>query len=295
MGREITTACYRELGEELRKRREAAGLTATHLARRIGWSLAKVSRIEHGRSNLKDVDVLHYLGFCGVYEGAARDVIKLCRDAERKLGYWLSPHGMWLEDSLGSLIFHETTAARSTSYEPQLVHGLLQTADYARARIAAERWRTPEEVDECVRIRLQRQRILHLPRPARFTFFLQERALRLRVGSAAVMHEQLLKVVLLSALSHVTVRVVPPSVTFGGSFHLFEFAEHRPLVYLDNHATGLFLEDREYIEPYRTLIPAISEVALDGGQSRELIAALASEYDRGSERDAGDPMEEEQL
>jgi len=146
---------------------------------------------------------------------------------------------------------------------------------------------------------LERQQILHLAKPARFTFLLHEQALRLEVGGPAVMHDQMLKLVLTAALSHITVRVVPSSAgihsAVGGPFQLLDYHDAAPVVYLDNHASGLFLEDQEFVQPYRALVPTIAKVALDEGQSRELIAALASEYDKRSERDAGDRLEEEQL
>jgi transcriptional regulator with XRE-family HTH domain len=125
-------AGYRELGAELRKRREAAGLTCAELATHTGWSPAKVSRIEIGWHEISVVDLVYFVGMCGVYRAQAMDLIAMCRDAERKLGYWLSPHEQWLEDSLSSLIYHEATARSSVVYQPQLVHGLLQTTDYAR-------------------------------------------------------------------------------------------------------------------------------------------------------------------
>lgn len=287
------------MGAELRKQREAAGVTGKELANRVGWSQTKISRIEHGTRLVDPIELVEYLGYCGIFRPTSLELLELRREAEMKLGYWLSPYGDWLQDSLASLIYHEATAARTIVYEPALVAGLVQTRDYARARIAAEQWRTAQNVERCVQIRMERQRILRLERPARFTFFLHERALRFQVGSAAIMHDQLLKIVLLAALDHVTVRVVPASAedesAFAGPFRLFEYSEHRPLVYLDNHTTGLFLEDQDFVRPYRALVSAISEVALDGGQSRELIATLASEYERGSKRDAGHDLEEEQL
>jgi hypothetical protein len=179
------------------------------------------------------------------------------------------------------------------------VHGLLQTEDYAHARIAATPLLGPEEIQQGVRVRMDRQRVLDRQFPAEFVFFLHEQALRLEVGSLAIMHEQMLKLVLVAALAHVTVRVVPSSAgersAIGGSFRLFEYAQYPPLVYLDNTTTGLFLEDKEYVESFRELVPAISEVALDERQSRELIAALASEYDQRGTRDADDRLEEEQF
>jgi transcriptional regulator with XRE-family HTH domain len=299
VGKTYTNARFRELGAELRKRREAAGVTGAHLAHLMGWSSSKISRIESGERGISHLDVFPYLGFCGIRPPAALHLVEMAREAEHKHGHWLSPHGEWLDDSLSTLIYHESAADRSTSYYPRVIHGLLQTADYARAFIAAEQWRTPENVEECVRIRLERQRILRVRHPARFTFYLHEHALRLRVGNPKIMHEQLLKIVLLAAFDHITVRVVPVSAgeraAIDGPFDLLQYAEHRPLVYLDNHTTGLFLEDRDYVEPYRTLVTALSEVALNEGQSREVIATLASEYDQRSERDAGDPLEEEHL
>ncbi|HEU5472528.1 MAG TPA: helix-turn-helix transcriptional regulator, partial [Actinophytocola sp.] len=256
------TGCYRELGEELRRRRETARLTGAELARRLGWSGSKVCRVERGQVQLTEPDMLHYLGSCGVYLKDAHGLLALRRRANLDLGYWLTPHGQWLPDSLDELIYHEAAADACVTYEPNLVHGLLQTPEYAHARIAAEHWRSPEDVERCVRIRMQRQWILHAPRPAQLTFFMHEHALRLLVGGPAVMHEQLLQLAILAALEHVTVRVVPAQSAFGGPFALFEYAEYQPLVCLDNHATVLFLEDRRYIEPYRGLVSTLGEVAM---------------------------------
>ena len=300
MARVNQGARYRELGALLREKRERAGLNGRQLAEKVGWTELKVSRVETGQTAIDVVDAIHYLGQLGLYHRSKiADLLNVCREAERKLGYWLSPHGELLQDSLGPLIYHESMATASATYEPQLVPGLLQTTDYARACIAAERWRSPENVEECVRIRMDRQRILDVLHPATFTFFVHEEALRLEVSGPRIMHEQLLKLLLVSALSHVSLRIVPWSAgehsAFGGPFCLFEFAEYPPLAYMDTYKTGLFLEDKEFIEPFRQLVSDMSEVALDEGQSRELIASLASEYDLRSARDADDHLADEQL
>jgi transcriptional regulator with XRE-family HTH domain len=289
MGRNRATACCRELGAELRRRRQAAGLSGPQLAHRAGWQPAKISRMETGHVNASDVDVLHYLGFCGVYLGQAKEIMALCRRAEDDRGYWLNPHPVRLDDSLCSLIYHEATASSSLSYEPQAIPGLLQTEAYARAMI--HRYGSTAGVEPAVRTRLDRQRVLHRPRSARFTFLLHEHALQ-PVVDRAIMHEQLLTLMLLDGLPHVTVRVVPAPAMFGGAFRLLRFARHEPLVYLDCHVAGLFLEDKEFVDHYLALIPAIADVALDEGQSREFIAALADEFDRGS---IADRVEEKQL
>lgn len=297
MGRMEAAARFRELGSALRKCREQAGLSGQVVAERTGWDKSKISRVESGHQQLTDVDVIHYLGACGVYLGTAGEYMALCRDAHRYRDYWLSGHGEHLEDSLTALIYHESTATSISNYEPLLIPGLLQTDEYARARISREQWRTEENIEFCVGARMARQQILHRPRSARFSFFVHERALRLVVGSPQVMHDQLLKLVLLTGLPHLEIRVVPDGERseFGGSFLLLEFVEHQPIAYLDGQVAALFLEEREYVAGYRQLVPRISEVAMDEGQSREFAAALASEHDRGSAiRDVNGPVEEKQ-
>jgi transcriptional regulator with XRE-family HTH domain len=298
MGRANATACYRELGAELRKRREAANVTAAAIAADTGWDRTKISRIESGNANISTVDVILYLGACGIYAGSAQDVIQLCRTAVANQGYWLSPHDEWFEDSLASLIYHESTADRTIWYQPFAVPGLLQTPAYARAKIVRNAARSSRSVDEALRIRMERRALLHRRYPGEFVFFVHEQALRTQVGGAAAMHEQLLHVVLMAALGHVTLRIIPATARaqsgFGGPFQLFEYRKHQPLLYLDGFLTGMFIEDGDYVgDCYRHLLPELRATALGAGQSREFAANLADEYDRGSPLDVD--VEEEQL
>ncbi|HEX6360190.1 helix-turn-helix transcriptional regulator [Actinophytocola sp.] len=301
MGRSNASACYRELGAELRKRREAAGLAGDDICRVTGWHRSKVSRVEMGQSEISVVDAIHYLAACKVFVHEAKDILDLCRDAERKLGYWLSPHGEWLEDTLSSLIYHEATADRSVSYEPNVVPGLLQTSRYARLLIEQSPGLPQEDIDAAVGLREERQQILHRPGAGRFTFLVHEQALRLQVGGKAIMHEQLLKVLLLAGLPHVSVRVLPAFAgargIFGSSFRVFEYRDHSPLVYFSAAWNGVFIDDAEFVGDYRRLLRTIASVALDEAKSRAFIAELADALDRRStRRDAGIyELEEEQF
>lgn len=298
MGVNNASACYRELGAELVRLRKAAGMTGDDIARRAAWSRSKVWRIEAGYADFSVPDVIHYVVLCGLTLPQAAGIVELARLAERKAGYWLSDTRVG--NTLGSLIFHESGARRSISYEPLLVPGLLQTPGYANVQIAREPGLVTGEVDAMIRTRMERQRILRWERPARFTFFVHEQALRLQVGNPAIMHEQLLQLVFTTALDHVAVRIVPSATgersAFGGPFRLLEYDKHRPLVYLDHHcAGGLFLEDRQYIEDYYQLLPELMAVSLDEEESRSFAADLADEYDRGSQPDAAHRMEEKQF
>jgi transcriptional regulator with XRE-family HTH domain len=296
MGNRYASAAYRELGEMLRRIRKKAGLTATELARQLGWPLVTLSRIENGRRTTSTTDVIQYVAVCGLKWREAQPLLEFTRLAERKQGYFLSDKR--IDGSLQSLIFHESLAKHSTSYDPLVIHGLLQTPEYARARILALEPNIAEDrVAASVRTRMERRQVLHLPNPARFTFYIPEQVLRLRVGTDEIMQELLLHLVLTAALDNVTVRIVPSAAgSFGGTFHLMEFHEHRPIVYMDDlRFGGLILEDPDYVNSYRELVPMLAEAALDEGQSREFVATLADEYDRGSQRDVTDFLAQEQL
>jgi uncharacterized protein DUF5753/helix-turn-helix protein len=296
MGTAYASAAYRELGAMLRQVRENAGLSSTELARKIDWPLTKLSRMEHGWRPCSTIDVILYCVCSGLSMTAARPYLELARRAERKQGFYLSDNR--IGGSLQTLIFHESSANHSVVFEPHLMPGLLQTPEYARARILSiDPDMAEDRVAATIRTRMERRQVLYRPNPSRFTFYLQEKALQLRVGTDEVMHEQLLHLVLTAALDNVSVRVVPRKAgEIGEGFHLMTFEQHRPIVYLDNlRFGGLVLEDTNYVENYYEIVPFLDSVALDEGQSREFVAHLAYVYDRGSRRGVPDLLAQEQL
>lgn len=300
MGLHNGSAAYRELGAMLRRLREDAGITGAALAEQLDLTPTHVSRMESGKRDSTTTDVVHYVVGCGGTLKTIKPYVELTRIAERKQGYWISDKR--IGNSLQSLIFHEASARRLFGYDPQLIPGLLQTPDYARAVIAAiEPDLAEDEIAGMIRTRGARQRVLHWSRPALFCFYVHEQALRLQVGSTAIMHEQLLHLVLTAALENITVRIVPSAAgersAFGGSFRLMEFGDELlPLAYLDHPGgAGLFLEDPKFVEGFHQLLPKLTDIALDEGESREFAAKLADAYDRGSQSDVAHRMAEEQL
>lgn len=301
MGAAEAAACYRELGADLRRVRESVGLSGAEISRRTARDRSRIARIESGRGRVNGPEVVQYAMYCGLTWRQAMAYVAKQKLAEHSTaGYWMSPHADKADDSLRSLMFHESTAATVTCYDPIVINGLLQTMTYARSIISREHWRGAEEIEQFVDIRLSRQHVLHLRNPATFRFFVPEDVLRRQIGSGSIMQEQLLQMVLLSALAQVSVRVVRPIgvdlALFGSAFQVLTFEKHRPMVYLDAHTTGLFLEDKVRVGTYRDLVAAVAGAALDEQESREFLAELASEYDRGSAPDAdAGHVEEEQL
>ena len=135
--------------------------------------------------------------------------------------------------------------------------------------------------------RLARQSLFSRDRPATFTFYLHESALRLPVGGPAVMAEQLHR---MSERSYLSLRVLPVALgahpAMAGAFYLMEFAEFKPVAYLESETSSVFLEKPEEIQAYRNILAALAENALSERQSRELIAALATGlYADGEDQD----------
>jgi transcriptional regulator with XRE-family HTH domain len=273
------TVRSRELGEALREAMRRAGLSGKDVAVALGWSPSWVSRLLTGRRGGTELDVSAFLAVCRV-RGAERDrLLKLC--AEMNTPGWLQQHGSRLPKQLRTLIDHEGKATIIGSFQANVVPGLLQTGDYARALSVGPGLFPEDEIEERVQARLARQALFSRSRPPRFTFFLHEFALRLPVGTPEVMSEQLHHLLRMLVRTYITLRVVPagigPHAGVAGPFTLLEFAEFKPVVYLESETSELFLEEPAEIAAYRRILGRLADTALDEGQSRELIAALATE------------------
>jgi hypothetical protein len=160
----------------------------------------------------------------------------------------------------------------------------LQTEGYMRAVMHASVSVPEDGVEPRVAARLARQSLLRRRyRPPYLIFVIDEQVLRRPVGGRAVMHEQLLHLVFLTAQPHVTLRVVPLSAGahagMNGPFWLLEHTDRPPVVYLENETSSLFLEDAKDIVAYRLILAKLADIALDEGQSRTFVADLANEYD----------------
>jgi transcriptional regulator with XRE-family HTH domain len=269
----------RELGEGPRRAMERAGLDQKGAAEKLGWSQSRVSRLLSGKRGGIEVDVSAFLAVAQVTGAEQERLLKICR--EQNTPGWLQQHGTRLPQQLRTLIDHENKALTIDAFEPTLVPGLLQTTDYARALIREAGTMPVDETEDRVAARLGRQSLFGRERPARFTFYIHEFVLRLPVGGPAVMLEQLQHLLRKATRPYLTLRVVPAALgghaAAAGAFRLMEFAEFRPVVYLESETTSLFLEKPEEIAAYRRILGLLAQTALGERESAELIATLATE------------------
>ncbi|MEV6829198.1 DUF5753 domain-containing protein [Amycolatopsis sp. NPDC051102] len=280
-----SSATGREVGDELKRFRVGAGLLLSDLADLLGCSASKISRMESGVRGYSELDVTMYLASCRASREDVVRVLDLVR--EQADGYRIRPHREQLPDELRSLIVTETQATEIIEFEPLIVPGILQIEQYARAVFRWFGLRDETGIDVRVRARLSRQKLLRRRDPPRFTFYIQEAALRAKVANDQAMHEQILHLLLTSSFEHCVIRVVPeaacPAGVLGVGFRIMRYNQAPVVAYVENQTASLFLEDPADLEIYRYVLKRVADLALDGGQSREWLAALASEYDRAKD------------
>lgn len=269
------------LGGHLRRLREDAGITTERAARCIRGSHSKISRMEHGRVGFKERDIADLLTLYGVGSGEERDaLLNLAREANTP-GWWqgysdILPH--WVEPYFGL----EAAAAFIREYDLQLVPGLLQTEEYARAIIRLGSAPTEEEVARRTDARISRQRVLRRADPPKLWAVVDESALRRVVGSREIMRAQLRQLIEMCDHEAVTVQVLPFAAgahrALGGAFTILRFTEPdlRDVVYIEQLTSALYLDKPTEVDSY---LEVIEEVCLQAEPSAKtpgiLKAALA--------------------
>jgi transcriptional regulator with XRE-family HTH domain len=268
------------LGAQLRKLREAKGLTTVQAAGVIRATHSKISRIERGRSTARQRDVADLLTLYGVTDEAERErLLALTREASVP-GWWQQYNDIlprWFELYIGL----EKAASVIRSYEVQFVHGLLQTEDYARAVVLISNANAKAaEVERKVSLRLQRQRLLTEPGAPDVWAVLDEAALRRSPGDPAMMRAQLRHLLELTDLPNVTLQIVPftagPHAAAGGPFTILRFPEPDlpDVVYLEQLHSALYLEQPDDVMAYLAIIDQLCVQAATGSASRDMLRAL---------------------
>jgi transcriptional regulator with XRE-family HTH domain len=271
------------LGSQLRRLREAAGVTPDRAAVEIRASRSKISRIETGKVKFKIRDVTDLLSLYGVADEQSRSrFLALARQSSAP-DWWMKYSDIlpdWLETYLGL----ESAASAIRSFEIQFVHGLFQTEDYARAVTRLGHQAAPaDEVEQRVALRLKRQDLLSRPEPPVIWSVMDEAVLRRPVGGPAVMRAQLRRLAEAARMPHVTFQVVPfgrgGHAGAGGSFTVLRFAERDlpDVVYIEQLTSALYLEQRSDVEHYLEVMDQLTGEALTPAATIRFIEQAARE------------------
>ena len=252
------------LGSQLRKLREAKGISREEAGYLIRASESKISRMELGRVSFKQRDVIDLLEMYGVDDNDARAaLVRLARDANSP-GWW-HKYSDVLPDWFSVYVGLEEAASLLRVYEVQFIPGLLQTADYTRAIVErGQPAATADEIERRVALRAARQEMLAKPGAPRLWAVLDEAALRRPIGGPAVMRNQVERLIAATEEPNVTLQLVPfdsgGHAAEGGAFTILRFpeAELPDVVYVEQLTSALYLDKREDVEKYGEVMDQLS-------------------------------------
>jgi transcriptional regulator with XRE-family HTH domain len=242
------------LGSQLRKLREAQGVTRDEAGYAIRASGSKISRLELGRVSFKIRDVEDLLSLYGVTEPDSRaPLLSLAKQANSP-GWW-HQYSDVLPDWFQVYVGLEEAATLIRTYEVQFVPGLLQTEEYGRAA-ASIGYATvhADEVTRRVSLRMTRQALLHRPNAPRLWAVIDEAALRRPIGSRDVMRGQIERLIEATKMPNVTLQLLPFSAgghsAEAGAFTILRFpeADLPDVVYLEQLTSALYLDKLDDVE-----------------------------------------------
>jgi transcriptional regulator with XRE-family HTH domain len=258
-------------GAELRRARIAAGLSQEQLGQRVGYSGAQVGKVETGdRAPSQDFaqrcdEALTEAGglFARIYALARR---------------WDGGYPSWFTEWLEA----ERRATSLCWWEPLLIPGLLQTADYARALFEA--WRSADSIDELdklVSARIERQAIFERARPPTLWAVIDETVLHRCIGGGKIMHDQLMHLLSMSDRPRITIQVIPGEVGAHvgllGGFAIASADGAPGTVYMESPDQGQTTQLPSVVATVSGIFDTLRADALPRGAARDLIRKVAEE------------------
>ncbi|MGW3141324.1 helix-turn-helix domain-containing protein [Streptomyces sp. NPDC001139] len=263
------------VGVQLAGFREDAGLSQEQAARSVGFSPAKLSRIEAGKGRRPptEADVRALLDLYKTEEYETSVLLQLLRRAGEP-GWWQRFDKRLMPEWFDRLVGLQEAADSIRTFEIQYVPGLLQTPAYTRAVVQRGLPSAPtREVERRVELRMKRAELLRRADPPQLWAVVDESVLLRVLGSRDIMREQLEHLIEMAQLPHVTLQIVPLDVTNASApaipvtYLRFGGLDLPDVVYLEHIKSATFLEDRDETEQYRVTLDQLADDALDPRQS----------------------------
>lgn len=263
-----------ELAGRLREIRLDAGLTARALSAAAGWHEAKTSRIESSRQVPGDADIRTWCRVCGA-EGQAEDLIAASRAADSMYIEWrrLQRTGLRRLQESRVPLYERTRLFRV--YCSNVVPGFLQTQGYTGALLSAISVLegTPDDVEDAVTARMNRNRILHSG-DHRFAILVEESVLRYRLGDSAAMAGQLGHLLGAIALPSVSLGVIPFTADSRPIWTLEQFTVFDDArVHVELLSAQVTVSTPSEVALYVHAFARLAELAVYGAEARSLITS----------------------
>lgn len=267
------SAARRRLGAELRRLREAAGLTQADVGAALGRTPTTILNWERGKTQISKSDLVVLLAELRAPTEVRQSLEQLREEGGQRGSRQWATFG--LPGWLSSLASFEEDSVAISEFETNVVPGLLQTEDYARAVLGAlPQILATRTVDAALEYRMARQARLTGPDPARFHGIVAEGALRAEVGGTNVMVSQLERLVAAAEADNVTLQVLPltagaysASMTAFGILDFADPATDPPLAFFDSPLGGNLIHDESDVASLVTVFADLARVALPPPES----------------------------
>jgi transcriptional regulator with XRE-family HTH domain len=262
------------LGRRLRELRQAADLSGRQLAESLSWPASKISKLENGRQTPSDDDIRAWARATDT-ESETEALLASLHTLEVQHAEWQRILRTGLKPRQRAHIEWDQKTRLFRAFEATVIPGLLQTGEYARARFAEgiRRLKLPNDINDAVQGRLQRQEILYRP-DKRFHFVLTEAALRFRLCPPGVMLGQLDRLVSFSALPNVRLGIIGFETQYATSpWHGFWIYDNERVL-IETFSAALDLRQPQEIELYARAFDQLAAVASYGRSARAIITRV---------------------
>lgn len=260
-----------------------SGFGQKEAGNRCGWSGARLSYIESAKQDVREDDLNELLPLYNVPEDQWSDYYEAAERSQER-GWW-ERYQRETPTYLSLFLGLEQGASVIQTYEPTVVPGLLQTADYAEAMLRRDVWpKTDQEVTRLVDLRIQRQKILlQSDQPPEYAVVLDEAVLHHGAEDASTMAKQLEHLIEVSDLPHVTIRVIPfergAQAYSQTNFVILDFALDRDalVAYVELRDQAIYMEEQHDIKGFILAFHNLWRMAHEAEESRALMHAILKE------------------
>ncbi|MFI1736586.1 helix-turn-helix domain-containing protein [Streptomyces sioyaensis] len=270
-----------QLGAALRALRQASGKEAKSVARSAVMSASKLSKIETGKVAPSVADVEHILTAIGVSDEVKAEYLEAVRAAATEATAWRLIRRMGVHKAQQQTRALEAHMTSLRLFQPALIPGLLQTPEYIRA-ILSRHDLGEDMLTKTISARIDRQQALY-DSTKELHFIITEPVLRWRIVTAARMAEQIDRLVALSRLPHVDIRVVPLSARqLDIANHAFVVRDDRTVTVETIHAEVVVTDPRD-VSVYVRKFEGFASMAVSGADMRTMLTHIRDDFLREQE------------
>lgn len=274
---ESPTVARRQLRQAIRRAREARSLTQGQIAEALEWSLSKVNRIESGDVTISNTDLRALLTLLEIRDPAeVGTLVETGRVARRR-----EESDPFLTPAMRQLFEYEQDGLTIRVFQPSVIPGMLQTADYAKAVLLG--WKdvlAETEVAARLQVRAERRRrVLDRDPPPQFRVVLDYSVTQGVVGSRQTMAEQLEALAADARRPAIEVRILPstsdPVLRMIGAYTIVDLPGGDSVLYTEAPRHDRLLDDPQEMAYHGSHFDRAWASALGGDESIEFIDTAA--------------------